>query len=374
MEDDEETSEIPDASCSPRSSTIIYCFLLGTHSYIDGTKDMKRMKKLLRYELPRTPLKVLRGEQDEEDIEDKYFERFVPPTTTATEDENISTDIGEVSEEGMGRYLGGNTSSIGTINQPDGILDEGAEVVHNGKVNSTGKQTGSSHEAIEMQVFEQEQLPHQSGDIDDDGPLTDDTTSYINNSLSTDDATSNVSSVGSEESLGSQHSAIAAQSNVASHEGFGNMQFNQRNNTGDQTVSTKSHEAIEMQAMAEVQHLPKADDDTITNASNEGLKKCLGRKTGSIQNTTHLHTASLDSNLPNDQANNTGDQTVSHEAAELQAMAQVLHPPNTDNSDDDATDRSTGQVNNTGYQTTGSLDEEAIEVRVLAQVHHTDNV
>ena len=35
----EEMSEVPDASCSPQSSTIIFCFLSGTHSYIDGTKD-----------------------------------------------------------------------------------------------------------------------------------------------------------------------------------------------------------------------------------------------------------------------------------------------------------------------------------------------
>ena len=155
------------------------------------------MKKRLRFELPRTPLKVLRGDQDEEDLQDKYYKRFVQPstTTTATEDGNITTDIGEVSEDSVGRYMGRHTSSIGSISQANGILEEVGGGVHpNYKIN-TGNQTVSSnsHEAIEMQVLKQVQLPHQSGDIDDDGPLTDDTTSYVSNALSTDDAASYVS-------------------------------------------------------------------------------------------------------------------------------------------------------------------------------------
>ena len=176
MEDNEEISQVPDVPHSAQSSTIIYCFLSGTRSYIDGTKDMKGMKKRLRFELPRNPLKVLRGEQDEEDLQDKYYERFVQPTTTttATEDENITTDIGEVSEDGMGRYLGGHASSIGSISQANDTVDEGVKGVHNDQRINTGDQTVSSHEAIEMQLFKQVELPHQAGDIDDDGPLTDD--------------------------------------------------------------------------------------------------------------------------------------------------------------------------------------------------------
>ena len=60
--------EVPDVSCSTQSSTIIYCFLSGTHSYIDGTKDWKTMKKRLRFQMPHVPLKVLRGKQDQEDV------------------------------------------------------------------------------------------------------------------------------------------------------------------------------------------------------------------------------------------------------------------------------------------------------------------
>ena len=39
LEDDKETSEVPDESCSLQSSTIIYCSLSETYSYIAGTKD-----------------------------------------------------------------------------------------------------------------------------------------------------------------------------------------------------------------------------------------------------------------------------------------------------------------------------------------------
>ena len=55
LEDDEETSEVPDAPFSPQSSTTIYCFLSETHSYIDGTKDWKTMKKRLRFQMPQVP-------------------------------------------------------------------------------------------------------------------------------------------------------------------------------------------------------------------------------------------------------------------------------------------------------------------------------
>ena len=40
--------------------------------------------------MPHVSLKVLRGEQDEEDVQDKYFERFKPPPTTTDEDDDNS--------------------------------------------------------------------------------------------------------------------------------------------------------------------------------------------------------------------------------------------------------------------------------------------
>ena len=115
-------SQVPDASCSSQSSTIIYCFLSGTHSYIDGTKDWKTMKKRLRFELPYTPLKVLRGEPDEIDIQDRYHERFQAPGTSTEEAENdrdenedVTTDMGEADEDVMARYLGGAAGSLDTV-------------------------------------------------------------------------------------------------------------------------------------------------------------------------------------------------------------------------------------------------------------------
>ena len=89
------------------------------------------MKKRLRFQLPHVPLKVLRGEQDQEDIQDTYYERFQAPGTTtedAEDDEDtdddsrisnddVATDIGEVSEEGVERYLGKHTDSFDTVMQ-----------------------------------------------------------------------------------------------------------------------------------------------------------------------------------------------------------------------------------------------------------------
>ena len=84
------------------------------------------------FQIPHVPLKVLRGEQDQVDIQDQYYERFQAPGTT-TEDaeddkdidddsrrsslshEGITTDIGQVSEESMARCLG---SSLNTENNP----------------------------------------------------------------------------------------------------------------------------------------------------------------------------------------------------------------------------------------------------------------
>ena len=95
MEDDEETSEVPDASCSPQSSTIIYCFLSGTHTYIDGTKDVEKMKKRLRFKLPNPPLKVLRGEPEEDDLQDRLFARFQDPGSSS-DDDDYDDDTGDI--------------------------------------------------------------------------------------------------------------------------------------------------------------------------------------------------------------------------------------------------------------------------------------
>ena len=93
------------------------------------------MKKRLRFQMPHVPLKVLRGQQDEEDIKDQLYERFKAPPGTTTEEEeeraaaaddsrtshssheDITTDVGEVSEDGMARYLGRHTGAIDSANE-----------------------------------------------------------------------------------------------------------------------------------------------------------------------------------------------------------------------------------------------------------------
>ena len=84
--------------------------------------------------MPHVPLKVLRGEQDQEDIQDKYHEIFQAPGTSTEEAEadndpddesrrrSLSlndVDVGETGEEGIERYLGGSAGSIDTVIQLD---------------------------------------------------------------------------------------------------------------------------------------------------------------------------------------------------------------------------------------------------------------
>ena len=99
------------------------------------------MKKRLRFQMPHVPLKVLRGRQDEEDIQDQLFERFQAPPGTSTEEEaeraaadgaaydsrtshssheDITTDA---SNEGMERY-----DTTGSINQEAADVNVVAQV------------------------------------------------------------------------------------------------------------------------------------------------------------------------------------------------------------------------------------------------------
>ena len=191
------------------------------------------MKKRLRFQMPHVPLKVLRGQQDEEDLQDQLYERFVPPTTTtATEDDNNDDndnddnsvrsrssfdDIGNVSDDGMKRYLGEHTDSL--------------------------------------------------------------------------------------------HST--SQSNTASWESVGDFHSNKRKSTGYQTTGSVSHEAIELQAFADVHQPPNTDTDT-DNISEEAMGGYLGRHTSSIDNSSQ---SDIDS-----------DEDIG-----LHEFAQVHHPPDTDN-------------------------------------------
>ena len=186
MEDDEETSEVPDACCSSQCSTVIYCFLSGTHSYIDGTKDWKTMKKRLRFELPYTPLKVLRAEPIEEDIQDRYHERFQAPGTSTEEaeadrDENddsrrsslshegVTSDIGGVSEEGMERYLGG---SVDTVNDPPNAPEYPPNVPEYNTTGSVNVEAADAHVAAQVhRLPDSDATQNDSLSNDDAAPL-----------------------------------------------------------------------------------------------------------------------------------------------------------------------------------------------------------
>ena len=96
--------------------------------------------------MPHVPLKTLRGQQDEEDIQDQYHERFQAPGT-ATEDDNNdkdvdddslrsvlsiedgTTDMGEDSDESMERYLGRHTDSANGANPFGNDSNEGRQNV-----------------------------------------------------------------------------------------------------------------------------------------------------------------------------------------------------------------------------------------------------
>ena len=145
-------SEVPVATCPNQSSTIIYCFISGTHSYIDGTKDWKTMKKRLRFQMPHVPLKVLRGEEDRVDTEDENYERFQAPGTATEDDEDDSrtsslsderpNDTDEFNAEGMVRYLG---NSIDNLNHEP-------RMKNTPEYNTTGSVNCEAHE---LQVLAQ---------------------------------------------------------------------------------------------------------------------------------------------------------------------------------------------------------------------------
>ena len=314
-------------------------FFLGTHTYIDGTKKLANMKKRLRFQMPHVPLKVLRGQQDEEDIQDQLYERFQAPPGTTTEEEaeraaadnesrtshssheDITSGVGEVSEEGTGKSGSGLDRSVGSIHsirQSDNASDEGAEDVHSDHIdlNNTGYQTtGSvSHEAIELQAFAD---VHQRPDTEGDTTINTDNT---NNTGSGVASIPNVSEEATGRYLGRHTSSI---DNVSQSD-------------------TASDEAIELQGFAQVHHPPNTESDvaSISNISEEIMQRYLGEHTGSQHSASQSDNASHEGvgNVHNDQINNTGYEAtgrVSDEDIEMQVLPQTHQPPNTDNDDSD---------------------------------------
>ena len=149
------------------------------------------MKKRLRFELPRTPLKVLRGEPIQEDIQDLYHERFQAPGTSTEEaeadrdeNEDATTHMDEADEEDMARYLGGHTDSVDTVNDPPNTPDyppNATKYAPNTPEDTTNAQEHDTNgsinlEAADVQVAAQvHQLP------DSDVTSNDDTTPLLGN-------------------------------------------------------------------------------------------------------------------------------------------------------------------------------------------------
>ena len=402
------------------------------------------MKKRLRFQMPHVPLKVLRGQQDEEDIQDKYYERFQAPPGTSTEEEEANawrgsssshwdstTDIGNVSES-----LG----SIHSISESNNASDEGSEDVPSDHVdlglNNTGYQTtGSvSHEAIELQAFaDVHQLPY----IDSDTTINTDNTnntgsgvasignvsedskqrflgehtgtidnadtasheaielqgfSQVHQPDNTDSDVASVGNIGEEamgkylgENTGSMHSA--SHSDPVLQEGVGKL----RNNTGYETTGSVSHEAVVLQSFVQVHKPPNTESDVTINTDNiseEATGRYLGRHTSSIDNVSQSDAAS-------------------DEAIELQGFSRVHQPLNTDsdivsisNISEEIMRRYLGEhtgsqhntcqsdtashegvvnvhndhINNTGYESKGSVSHEDIEMQVLPQAHQLSNI
>ena len=184
------------------------------------------MKKRFRFQMPHVPLKVLRGQQHEEDIQDQYYERFQAPGTTTEEEANAlrrssfshgdsTTDIGNVSES---------IGSIHSISESDNASDERSEDVPSDHIDLSYTTGSVSHEDIELQAF---------ADIPQQPNTESDTT--IN--------TDNVSEEAMDRYLGRHTSSIdnASQSDTA------------------------SDEAIELQPLAQV-HLPPNIDNVQDDA------------------------------------------------------------------------------------------------------------
>ena len=133
------------------------------------------MKKRLRFQMPHVPLKVLKGEQDQEDVQDKYFERFKPPPTTTDEDDDDS-DSDDISD---GNSEDENSDTAQLLNNGGGAILErdtnrnanSAESLIQPNYDTTGSM---SQEAIEMQAVAQVHFVPNIPSIDDEEESDDD--------------------------------------------------------------------------------------------------------------------------------------------------------------------------------------------------------
>ena len=67
--------------------------------------------------MPHVPLKILRGQQDEEDIQDQLFERFQPPPGTSTEEEQERAAADDSTSHSSHEDITTDVDTTGSINQ-----------------------------------------------------------------------------------------------------------------------------------------------------------------------------------------------------------------------------------------------------------------
>ena len=138
--------------------------------------------------MPHVPLKVLRGQQDEEDqnytvppgtsTEEEAERAAADDSTSHSSHEDITSDVGEVSEEGMERYLGRHTGAMHGANQIDDHFGE----IQNYQNESTPEYdtTGSvNQQASQVQVAAQVHHIPNRDESEDDYQMTIGRLSYL---------------------------------------------------------------------------------------------------------------------------------------------------------------------------------------------------
>ena len=150
----------------------------------------------------------------------------------------MDDDGTDFSEEGIAREIGRDRGSIYSMSESDTVSQEEVRNIDN-----TGKQsTGSiSDEAIELQVFAQVHPMPNTENVQED-VLGRDTSS--------------------------SHSA--AQSGTASQEGAENLNNDEINNSGYQSMGNVSHEAFELQVLAQTHQATNDKDDVLSSDESVG--------------------------------------------------------------------------------------------------------
>ena len=140
--------------------------------------------------MPHVPLKVLRGEEDKEDVQDKYFDKFQAPGTSTEDAEDIDDDsrtsslscdnviIGEAGEEGMARHMGECTGSVESVTWPGFQNYQSEKTQENPECNTT---ESANDETVYAEVVAQVHRVPSRNETKTDSLLNDDTAPLLTN-------------------------------------------------------------------------------------------------------------------------------------------------------------------------------------------------